>query len=140
MASQHRTRRTVEFADTDMAGIVHFARFFAFMEATEHDFLRSLGLSVALDWEGKQLGFPRLTADCEYLSPARFEDELEIELTVERLGENSISYGFNITRGETIIARGHIKVACCICHPDNSLESVAIPNFIVDKIEGAVGD
>ncbi len=140
MASQHRTRRTVEFADTDMAGIVHFARFFAFMEATEHDFLRSLGLSVALDWEGKQLGFPRLTADCEYLSPARFEDELEIELTVERLGEKSISYGFIINRGETIIARGHIKVACCICHADNSLESVAIPNFIVDKIEGAVGD
>ena len=122
-----------------MAGIVHFSRFFAFMEATEHDFLRSLGLSVSLEWEGKQLGFPRLTADCEYLNPARFEDELEIELTVDRLGGKSISYGFNITRGETIIARGHIKVACCICHGDNSLESVAIPNFIVDKIEGGVG-
>ena len=140
MASQHRTRRTVEFADTDMAGIVHFSRFFAFMEATEHDFLRSLGLSVALEWEGKQLGFPRLTADCEYLSPARFEDELEIELTVERRGERSISYGFNITRDETTIARGHIVVACCICHVDNSLEAVEIPDFIADKIGVAPGD
>ena len=140
MASQHRTRRTVEFADTDMAGIVHFSRFFAFMEATEHDFLRSLGLSVTLEWEGKQLGFPRLTADCEYLSPARFEDELEIELTVERRSEKSIAYGFNITRDATHIARGHIVVACCICHADNSLESVAIPEFIADKIEVASGD
>lgn len=140
MASPHRTRRTVEFADTDMAGIVHFSRFFAFMEATEHDFLRSLGLSVALDWEGRHLGFPRLIADCEYLNPARFEDELEIELTVERCGEKSISYHFNITRGETSIARGHIKVACCICHPDNSLESVAIPKFIADKIKAAAGE
>ena len=140
MASQHRTRRTVEFADTDMAGIVHFSRFFAFMEATEHDFLRSLGLSVAMEWEGKRLGFPRLTADCEYLSPARFEDELEIELTVERRGARSISYGFNITRGEITIARGHIVVACCICHVDNSLESVAIPEFIADKIGVAPRD
>ena len=140
MASQHTTRRMVEFSDTDMAGIVHFSRFFAFMESTEHDFLRSLGLSVALEWEGKQLGFPRLTADCEYLCPARSEDELEIELTVERLGGKSIHYGFNITRGETSIARGHIKVACCICHADNSFESVAIPNFIADRIEQGSGD
>jgi acyl-CoA thioesterase FadM len=95
---------------------------------------------VVLEWEGKHLGFPRLTADCEYLSPARFEDELETQLTVEKRGEKSISYSFHITRGEITIARGHIKVACCICHPDNRLEAVAIPAFIADKIEAAPGD
>ena len=41
------TTRRVEFGDTDMAGIMHFANFFRFMEAAEPDFLRSLGLSVA---------------------------------------------------------------------------------------------
>ena len=37
-----RTRRRVEFVDTDMGGIVHFSRFFVFMETAEHEFLEAL--------------------------------------------------------------------------------------------------
>ena len=36
----------VEFADTDMAGIIHFASYFRYMEVTEHAFFRSLGFSI----------------------------------------------------------------------------------------------
>ena len=35
-----QTTRRIEFGDTDMAGIVHFANFFRFMEAAECEFLR----------------------------------------------------------------------------------------------------
>ena len=42
MYELHTTRR-IEFADTDMAGLVHFARFFVFMETAEHAFLRAAG-------------------------------------------------------------------------------------------------
>src|SRR5437868_6014643 len=55
-----RTTRRIEFGDTDMAGIVHFANFFRFMEAAECAFLRSRGLSVRMQWEGQAIGFPRL--------------------------------------------------------------------------------
>ena len=51
-----RTSRRIEFADTDMAGIVHFANFFRFMEAPQKKFLRWLGLSVSLRWEGRSIG------------------------------------------------------------------------------------
>ena len=40
------TRRKIEFADTDMGGIVHFSRFVVFMETAEHQFLESLGSCV----------------------------------------------------------------------------------------------
>ena len=40
------TRRRVEFMDTDMAGIVHFATFFRYMETAEHELLRKLGIPV----------------------------------------------------------------------------------------------
>ena len=33
----------IEFVDTDQGGIVHFSRFFVFMETAEHQFLESLG-------------------------------------------------------------------------------------------------
>ena len=52
MTEPFRTTRRIEFADTDMAGIVHFANFFRFMEAAEVEFLRARGVSVALTWEG----------------------------------------------------------------------------------------
>ena len=48
MSTPFRTTRRIEFADTEMAGIVHFANFFRFMEAAEVEFLRSRGLSVRI--------------------------------------------------------------------------------------------
>ena len=78
----------IEFVDTDMAGIVHFTRFFVFMETTEHEFLRSLGTSVATEWNGDKIGWPRLAASCEYLSPLRFEDEVDIRLELPKKGRS----------------------------------------------------
>src|ERR1700674_2477564 len=93
-----RASRIVEFGDTDMAGIVHFASFFRYMESAECAFLRSLGLSVKLDWEGQTLGFPRVAASCDYLSPARFEDVLDVDVATLRLGSKSVTYGFDFSR------------------------------------------
>ena len=39
MGSAFVMRRRVEFIDTDMAGIVHFATYFRYMETAEHEFL-----------------------------------------------------------------------------------------------------
>ena len=38
------TRRTVEFADTDMAGIVYFTHFLRYAATAEQEWLRSLGV------------------------------------------------------------------------------------------------
>ena len=46
VAYEFKIVREVEFSDTDMAGIMHFSNFFRFMEAAEHAFFRSLGLSI----------------------------------------------------------------------------------------------
>src|SRR5438067_10915124 len=93
-----RTTRRVEFADTDMAGIVHFANFFRWMESAEVEFLRSRGLSVAVQQHEHKLSFPRVAASCDYLKPARFEDVLEIVVTLRRLGSRSVTYGFDFLK------------------------------------------
>ena len=49
MAYEFKAIRRVEFAETDMAGIVHYSNFFRYMETAEHGFFRSLGLSVVMD-------------------------------------------------------------------------------------------
>src|SRR5437588_8599701 len=100
-----RTTRRVEFADTDMAGIVHFANFFRYMEAAEVEFLRSRGLSVKLGWEGQELGFPRVSASCDYQKPARFEDLLEITVRIVKIGLKSMTYGFELFSKDALLAR-----------------------------------
>jgi len=134
-----RTTRRIEFADTDMAGIVHFANFFRFMEAAEQEFLRARGLSVALDWEGQAIGFPRVSASCDYLKPARFEDELGVTVRVARVGRKSVTYAFEFSNGGEVIARGQISTVCCRVAADQQLESLEIPAAVRRRLEEASG-
>src|SRR5262245_65558124 len=114
-----RTTRRIEFCDTDMAGIVHFANFFRFMESAEVEFLRARGLSVKLDWEGQTIGFPRVSARCDYLKPARFEDVLDVLVTIDNIGRKSVTYAFEFQLRGEVIARGQVTSVCCRFWPDN---------------------
>ena len=134
MRTEYRTRRKIEFADTDMAGIVHFTRFFVFMETAEHEFLRSLGTSVATEWNGNKIGWPRLSVSCQYLSPLQFEDEVDIHFWVSRKGTKSLTYQFHFTRQGEDIARGEVTTVCCITNPGEKLCAIPIPDFIADQI------
>jgi YbgC/YbaW family acyl-CoA thioester hydrolase len=122
-----RTQRRIEFGDTDMAGIVHFANFFRFMEAAECDFLRARGLSVKMEWEGRPIGFPRVSASCDYVRPARFEDVLDVTVTIERIGEKSVSFAFEFSRAGELLARGKVTSVCCRIGKDHELQGIEIP-------------
>ena len=80
------------------------------MEEVEHEFLRALGTSVVLPLNtddptggtapvGK-LSWPRVAAECQYLGTAHFEDRLEIELTILKVGNSSVQYGFHFRVGD----------------------------------------
>ncbi len=125
-----RASRRVEFVDTDMAGIVHYSNFFRFMEAAEVDFLQSRGLSVALPWRDKKLGLPRVSAQCDFLRPAYFEDILDIDVTLKNVGRKSIAYGFEISRAGEVLARGQVTCVCCLVLGPRQIESIEIPEEI----------
>jgi len=131
-----QTTRRVEFGDTDMAGIMHFANFFRFMEAAETAFLRERGLSVNWRQDGGKLGFPRVSAACDYQKPAYFEDVLTIAVTVEKLGRKSVSYRFDFTnqRGEPL-AVGRVTAVFCRTSSPDQIESLEIPADIRAKLE-----
>ncbi len=134
MPTEFLTKRKIEFSDTDMAGIVHFSRFFIFMETAEHEFLRSLGTSVATEWNGDKIGWPRLTASCEYLSPLRYEDEVDIRLCVTNISTKSLTYQFHFTLEGTDIARGQLITVCCKTNPGEKIQAIPIPEFISSQI------
>src|SRR5947208_1192574 len=116
MSYEFKANRRVEFSDTDMAGIVHYANFFRFMESAEHAFYRSLGFSVIMDQFDPPLGWPRVHAQCDYMKPLRFEDLVEIHLLVKEKKSKTLSYLFRFNRlnPEPLeeVARGSLTVVC----------------------------
>jgi acyl-CoA thioester hydrolase len=130
-----RTTRRIEFYDTDMARIVHFANFFRFMESAEVELLRSLGVSVRLPWGGQLIGFPRVSASCDYLRPARFEDLLDVTVTVEKIGRSSVTYAFEFGKDDEVIARGQVTSVCCRVLGEDEFESMPIPGEIRALLE-----
>ena len=119
--------RRVEFGETDLAGIVHFSNFFRYMEAAETAFLRNVGFSVAWETPGGRFGFPRVSATCDYLSPARFEDELTIAVGIEKLGRSSVSYVHEFSCGIRKIAVGRITSVFCRHDHHTGMKSLALP-------------
>jgi len=140
--SEFKLIRRVEFPDTDMAGIVHFSAFFRYMEAAEHAFFRSLGLSIVTKGFDPAIGWPRVHAACDYKSPLRFEDRFEIHLIVKERLEKRIRYGvaFRTVDEDPVreIARGELAVACVSKTDTNGgMSSVPIPKSIAALIEPA---
>ena len=138
MSTAFTTTRRVEFCDTDAAGIMHFAAFFQMMEQAEHDLLRSVGLSVVMEGEGGTISWPRVSAKCDFRSAARFEDLLQIEVRILRLGQSSITYSHRFTRGADEIAAGEITAVCCRIHAGSPPQSMPIPTSFAEKLKAFV--
>jgi acyl-CoA thioester hydrolase len=134
------TTRRVDFGDTDMAGIMHFANFFRFMESAEIDFLHSVGLTVSWREGDAKLGFPRVSAACDFSKPARFEDMLTIAVTVEKLGAKSVSYRFDFSNQRSeAIAVGRITSVFCRSDGPDHLESVELTPDMRKKLSPGDG-
>jgi YbgC/YbaW family acyl-CoA thioester hydrolase len=143
MMYEFQTERRVEFADTDMGGIMHFSRFFVFMETAEHLFMEAIGGSVAMEIDGKKIGWPRVSANCEYKNPARFGETVEIHVRVRRKGRKSMTYEFAFQRDGEELAKGSMTSVCCILDPTEPIRSIPIPQPIADQLDepptGSVG-
>lgn len=141
MASFFKSTRRVEFCETDMAGIVHFSNFYKWMEQAEHEFFRSLGLSiVGVQPDGSVIGWPRVSAQCRFESPARYEETLDVMLTVQRIGVKSLTFDVAFTHNGRNVAKGTMKTVCCLMRPGQSLESLEIPDRYRSKMEEYRGD
>jgi acyl-CoA thioester hydrolase len=134
-APRFEMTRRVEFNETDMAGLVHFANFFRYMEVAEHEFLRSIGHVIHGGPEGRENGWPRVNANCDYRKPARFGDEIVVRVYVEEVRTRSVRYGFDFLIGEELIAAGSVTAAHVEMGEDG-IRAVPIPEGLREVLVG----
>ncbi|MFK7910582.1 MAG: acyl-CoA thioesterase [Akkermansiaceae bacterium] len=111
-------KRRVHFADTDAAGVVHFSRLLCYAEEAEHELLGKLAIPLLADG-----GWPRVHVECDYSAPASMGDDVEITISVEKLGKSSVSWIFSMSVRDRKVANGKFKTV----RVDKAGNTVLIP-------------
>ena len=119
----HRFPCRVYYEDTDHGGVVYYANYLKFMERGRTEYLRSAG--IELDSVEKEEGvmFAVTEANVRYLSPALFNDLLEVESTLIHARGARLTFKQQIWRmhredgtdngtRDTLLTDAEIKLAC----------------------------
>ena len=107
----HRFPVQVYYEDTDMGGVVYHANYLKFIERARSDYVRQLGNDQnAMREAGIVWVVRRITA--EYLSTARFEDQLMIETEVTAVSGARLSMGQRVLRGDKVIFTAEVEAVC----------------------------
>ena len=144
MPSEFSITRTVEFSETDMAGIMHFSNFFRWMEACETAFYRSLNLPLISFVPGTVVGWPRVKASCDYKSPLRFNDVIEVKLFIKEVRSKAVLYVFQFRKIEAgqvqpaVLAQGEIAAVCVTADAAGKMVAQPIPADVRAKLEPAL--
>jgi len=105
----HQVR--VIFGDTDQMGVVYYANYLRYFESSRSALLRSRGLSARELYDQGVL-FPVAEASCRYRRPARYEDLLDVDVTLSELGHVRIRFDYEVRRAGEVLADGHTVHAC----------------------------
>ncbi|MFN3401092.1 MAG: tol-pal system-associated acyl-CoA thioesterase [Ferrovibrio sp.] len=111
--SEHRYSLRVQWEDTDAAGIVYYANYLRFIERGRSDLLLSHGIDQRGLIESENgVAFAVRTCNVDYLKPARLHEELVVTTAITELRGASLTLGQAVWRGEELLVRAEVKLAC----------------------------
>jgi acyl-CoA thioester hydrolase len=98
----------VRYAETDTMGMVYYANYLVWFEVGRTDLLRDAGWSYR-EMEAEGYALPVIEANCVYLQPARYDDDLEIRTAGTLLSPIRVKFLYDVVRpaDEVTLATGH---------------------------------
>jgi YbgC/YbaW family acyl-CoA thioester hydrolase len=87
-------RVRVPFVDVDSSMRIHFTAMFRYLELAEHELMRTLGTPYGSSSLFADLAMPRVHLSCDFMGAVVFEDQLEVEARVEKVGTSSWTVAF----------------------------------------------
>ena len=106
MAQPSESKFRVRYAETDQMGVVYYANYFVWMEIGRTDFCRACGFNYR-DLEREENAFIAVTdAGCRYIAPARYDDEICVRTTIERVNRRVITFAYTIATDGRLLAEG----------------------------------
>lgn len=106
----HRFACRVYYEDTDLAGIVYYANYLRFIERARTEWVRGMGIDQKRLKEDEGIVFAVRRLEADYLSPAKFDDELVIETIPELVTGARIVLKQDVRRGEELLFSAHVTL------------------------------
>ena len=122
----------VYYEDTDAGGVVYYANYLRFFERCRTEWMRFAGHDQSVLMAEAGIGFVARKASCEYLKPARLDDELTVGLEVEKLTRVRVVFRQHVRRGADELVTGNVEIACVNM---DTMTPTAIPEFLHSKLE-----
>ncbi|HEY4441312.1 MAG TPA: thioesterase family protein [Candidatus Elarobacter sp.] len=132
------TKTRVRFGETDAAGIVFYPTFFAWFDLGTTGLIRAAARGDLCNPDGSpRHAVPIVESGATFLSPLRFDDEIEIRSTVTAVGTTSLRVEHVVTCGVVECARG-FEVRVYIERRGATITGVPIPQELRASLtEGA---
>jgi acyl-CoA thioester hydrolase len=92
-------------------GVVYYANYLVWMEVGRVEYCRALGFNYRDMEQEDGVGLAVVEANCRYLSPALYDEEIVVRTTVAEAGPRMIRFAYemeNAATGKTL-ARGYTK-------------------------------
>ena len=95
---------TARFYEVDRAGILFFGRFFEYCHAAYEDLLSTAFGSWNSAFDDMRWGLPLVHTDADFRGPVRMGDEVRVAISIERVGDKSITFAHDVTVGGKCVA------------------------------------
>lgn len=102
----------IYWEDTDAGGVVYYANYLKFMERARSEWLRTLGFEQDELRDQSGVVFVVRRVEVDYLLPGRFNDLIDVEVSLHKLGQASFSVDQILTRGPTRLVTARVMLAC----------------------------
>ena len=128
----------VRFGDTDPYGVVYFASYFRYCHHGIEEFLRQLGLPPEEFFRNREEGFglPVVGADCDFLKPVKYGDDLQLSVAVLRLKDKAVTFGFQFYYMGTdqLVAKGEATIVAI----DRNWKARSLPERLRQAVTGCI--
>ena len=99
----------VYYEDTDLAGIVYYANYLRFIERARSEMVRAAGIDQ-VEMKARGLVFAVRRVEADYLSPAKYDDQIEVRTWLDRVKGASFDMPQEVWRDEVLLFRARVSV------------------------------
>ena len=95
----------VRYAETDKMGVVYYANYLIWFEVARTEWLRDRGWTYR-EMEATGAMLPVITAHCDYVRSAHYDDLLLIRTTGALRSPVRVEFAYEVFKNDELVARG----------------------------------
>ncbi|BAB74164.1 acyl-CoA thioesterase [Anabaena sp. FACHB-709] len=104
--------RTINFQDTDAAGVVYFANILSICHEGYEASLRTSGISLKEFFTNPSMAFPIVHASVDFLRPLFCGAQVIISLVPQKIGAEKFEINYEIYLADVLVAKAVTRHVC----------------------------